>query len=159
MESTENTNKIIIGGALLSKLDLPENRSPKGKKNALAALYDLFIMETYAERLHVILPLHWLRCFSVDQAWTIISNRTSNLDNKAKIVFSRWSKLETERRETETLVSVGVHGTVVTLMDPSKNVTERGKRKAKSSLELLHKTSQLFNYNINIFSFDFIVGY
>ncbi|KAL0751978.1 hypothetical protein Bca101_033981 [Brassica carinata] len=68
------------GGALLSKLDLPENRSPKGKKNALAALYDLFIMETYAERLHVILPLHWLRCFSVDQAWTIISNRILEME-------------------------------------------------------------------------------
>ncbi|KAF3493175.1 hypothetical protein DY000_02054896 [Brassica cretica] len=29
------------------------------------------------------------------------------------------------QRETETLVSVGGHGAVVTLMDPSKNVTER----------------------------------
>ena len=63
------------------------------------------------------------------------------------------------QRETETLVLVGTHGTVVILMDPSKNMTERGKRKAKSSLELIHKTSQLFNYNINIFSVNFIFGY
>ena len=61
--------------------------------------------------------------------------------------------------ETETLVSVGTHGAVVTLMDRSKNMTEREKRKAKSSLELLHKESQFFNYNINIFSVDFSFGY
>ena len=66
--------------------------------------------------------------------------------------------LSVYQRETETLVSVGTHDAVVTLMDPSKNVAERGKKKAKSLLELFHKTSQLFSYKINIFSVDFIFG-
>ncbi|KAH0884066.1 LOW QUALITY PROTEIN: hypothetical protein HID58_060162, partial [Brassica napus] len=71
----------------------------------------------------------------VDQALTILSNRTSNLDTKAKI-----GKANILPALIDTCLS-GTHGAVVTLMDPSKNVTERGKRKAMSTLELLHKAS------------------
>ncbi|WZZ73191.1 hypothetical protein YC2023_084561 [Brassica napus] len=43
IQVTQSLPNIIIGGALLSKLDLPENGSPKGKKNGVAALYDLYL--------------------------------------------------------------------------------------------------------------------
>ncbi|KAL3510621.1 hypothetical protein ACH5RR_030022 [Cinchona calisaya] len=171
--SLADENKIIIGasGAIPDLVDLLQNGSTRGRKDAATALFNLCIYQGNkgrAVRAGIIPALLKMLSDSssgmVDEALTILSVLAGNQEAKAAIVKASTIPVLIDlmrtglprnkenaaaillclcKRDPDNLAFLRRLGAVIPLTELTKNGTERGKRKAASLLEHLHKSHQL----------------
>ncbi|CAL1405496.1 unnamed protein product [Linum trigynum] len=169
--SLGDENKIIIGasGAIPALVELLEQGSSRGKKDAASALFNLCIYQGNkgrAVRAGIVPALLRMLTDSrgaaamVDEALTILSVLSSNVEAKAAIVKASTIPVLIDllrtgqprgkenaasillslcRRDAENLACVSRLGAVVPLTELAKSGRERAKRKADSLLEHIRK--------------------
>jgi hypothetical protein len=170
--SLADENKIIIGasGAIPALVELLENGSTRGKKDAATALFNLCIYQGNkgrAVRAGIITALLKMltdsRNCMVDEALTILSVLASNQEAKVAIVKASTIPVLIDllrtglprnkenasaillslcKRDPENLACISRLGAVIPLTELAKNGTERAKRKATSMLEHLRRLQQ-----------------